>query len=166
MIKKVRNFKVICPILLISFFTLLIPSELFSKAGNGSLTGFVYGEDGVTPQKGAVVKIQNVKTGEVFESNPADENGMYKVTDITPGMYIIGVEVKGEGYNALDGIYIRGNEIAKLSFALKPLQEEEKEKEEKKPVGFFKKPLGIAILIVGSAAIIYAIWRYVISPKE
>lgn len=166
MIKKARLLKGVSALVIGSFLLWLIPFEAVSAVATGSLTGFVYGEDGSTPLKGAVVKIQNIKTGEVFESKPTDENGLYKIANITPGMYLIGIEVGNSGYNALDGVHVRGNEMAKLSFALKPLQEEEKEKEEKKPVGFFKKPLGIAIIIVGSAAIIYAIWRYVISPKE
>ncbi len=166
MLKKGTLLRTVSIFVICSFLLWLFPMEAVSAVAKGSLTGFVYGEDGSTPLKGAVVKIQNIKTGETFESKPTDENGLYKIVNITPGMYIIGVEVENNGYNALDGVHIRGNEIAKLSFALKPLQEEEKEKEEKKPAGFFKKPLGIAIIIVGSAAVIYAIWRYVISPKE
>lgn len=166
MLKKARFLRVVSISVIFSFLLWLVPAEAITAVATGSITGFVYGDDGLTPLKGAVVKIQNIKTGEIYESTPTDENGLYKIVNIKPGMYLIGIEVEKNGYNALDGVYIRGNEIAKLSFALKPLQEEEKEKEEKKPVGFFKKPLGIAIIIVGSAAIIYAIWRYVISPKE
>lgn len=166
MLKKAKFLKGVATLVIGSFLLWLIPFEAVSAVATGSLTGFVYGEDGSTPLKGAVVKVQNIKTGEVFESKPTDENGLYKIANITPGMYLIGIEVGNNGYNALDGVHIRGNEMAKLSFALKPLQEEEKEKEEKKQGGFFKKPFGIAIIIVGSAAIIYAIWRYVISPKE
>ena len=167
MIKTVRS-KAAAFILIASIIIFYSPHYLTAqKAGKGNLIGFVFEKDGITPVEGAVVKLKNVSTGAVYESSQSDKLGILKTEGIDEGLYIVGISTKEGNFNVGNLIGIKTAETAKVSFALKTEGQEEEKAPKRKPGGlakFFLSPVGIAIIIAASSAIIYGVVK--LSEKE
>ncbi len=144
------------------------------KIQTGNLVGFVYDKDGKTPLKNAVVLLKNLKTNEVYRSQPTGEAGEFRLTGLPDGFYVVGIEVDTNKYNATGAVRIVAGKTATLSFSLRPLaaQKDKEKKEEKKKkkrkgiIAFFKSPAGIAVIIAGTAAIVYGIYELTKEEKE
>ena len=135
--------------------------------GKGNLIGFVFARDGTTPVEGAVVKLKNVSTGTVYESSKSDKFGILKTEGIEEGLYIAGISTQAGDFNVVNLIGVKANETAKVSFALKPQEAEEEKGLKGKPGGlakFFLSPVGIALVVAASSAIIYGVVK--LSEKE
>jgi len=155
-------------ILIASIITFYSPhySEA-QKVGKGNLIGFVFEKDGTTPVEGAVVKLKNVSTGIVYESSQSDRLGILKKEGIEEGLYIVGISTKEGNFNVANLIGIKAAETAKVSFALKSEGQGEEKTPKPKPGGlakFFLSPVGIAVIIAASSAIIYGVVK--LSEKE
>jgi hypothetical protein len=87
-------------------------------AGSGALSGFVYGKDVRTPVAGAVVKIRNIADLKEMASAPTDANGMYAISGVPEGRYLMGVTSAQGDYNLDYALYVKGGELAKLSISL------------------------------------------------
>ncbi len=128
-----------------------------SAAGSsGSLIGFVYGTDMKTPVSNAVVRLRNVSNAKEYESNHTDANGMYTISNIAEGRYILGVSSPKGEFNFDYLILLKGSEMAKISVALSPGGTTSGQDAGKK--SFFTSPVGIVLIVVAVGAILYAIF--------
>lgn len=95
------------------------------NVGKGNIIGFVYDNDGTTPLAGAIVKVKNISTGNVYESNKSDENGIFRIPGIESGIYLCGVATEQGDFNAekFFGVKLSDGETAKLSIALTPYEQ-------------------------------------------
>ncbi|NIM91395.1 MAG: hypothetical protein GTO17_10665 [Candidatus Aminicenantes bacterium] len=103
------------------FFFLIFYCPHFLPAqavGQGSLTGLIYDEDGVTPVQGAVVKIRNVVDGTVYQSSASNSQGAFKIEGINEGLYSAGISTATGDFNFENLIGIKADEPAKISFSL------------------------------------------------
>jgi len=152
--------KAVASILIGAFTLLILPQAGLSQAKTGSMTGFIFGEDKTTPVDGAVVKVRDVRTNQVYQSRPTETNGLYAVQNLPEGRYLVGVsDAKGD-FNFDYEVMVKGGETAKLALALVPASEsaqdnQDEEKEKKKKKCFFLTPMGIAVLVAGGALLIY-----------
>lgn len=169
---KISRSKVIAISLIFSFILFYSPHLLLSQSvGKGNLVGFIYGEDGITPEEGAVVKARNISTGSDYESKKSDKQGLFMLEGIDEGLYVVGISSKEGDFNVQNLIGIKADETAKVSLALKP-QQAEKVKAGKRGVlkksllTFFRSPVGIATIIAASAAIMYVIVKLVEAEPE
>jgi len=166
--KGIYRSKSLTVILIVSFIFLYSAYDLNAEeTGKGNMIGFVYQKDATTPIEGAVVKLRNVATGTGYESTKSDKLGIFKVEDVEEGLYLVGVSAEEGDFNLNNLIGIRANETAKVSFALKPGEEEQEAKPKAKPGGlakFFLSPVGIAVVVAASAVIIYGVVK--LSEKE
>lgn len=155
-------------ILIVSILIFYSPHYLKAqKAGKGNLIGFVFEKDGTTPVEGAVVKLKNVSTGTIYESSKSDKLGILKAEGVEEGLYIVGISAKEGNFNVGNLIGIKAAETAKVSFALKPEGGEQEETPKPKRGGlakFFLSPVGIAVIVAASSAIIYGVIK--LSEKE
>lgn len=185
---KIFRVKFVCLGLIGALLLLFYPVEALVQTSQdvGTMVGFVYGDDLKTPVENAVVKIRNIEDGKEYQSIPTDEIGLYKITGIGEGRYVLGVSAEVGDFNFDYVLYIKANEMAKLSLALKPgssmLQEKEEEKEgekekesdkKKEKKSFFARPLGIAVIaalsglgILGTIAIVGPGGRDTVSPAK
>lgn len=124
-----------------------------AAAPGGSLVGFIYEKDMAKPVAEAVVKIRDVGKGKEFSSPPSDENGMYAITGVPEGRYILGVSSPAGDFNFDYILHLKAGETAKLSVALQEGGETTGEDAPKK--SFFTSPAGIALLITVAAAALY-----------
>ena len=107
---------------------LLFSVPLLSQAENtakGNIIGFVYDQNGTTPFEGAVVKVKNISTGNVYESSVSDTNGVFRITGIETGIYLCGVQALQGDFNSEEyfGVKLSDGETAKLSIALTPYEQ-------------------------------------------
>jgi hypothetical protein len=125
---------------------------------HGSLVGFVYAKDMRTPVAQAVVKLRDIANMKEFASRPTDANGMYTITGLPQGRYILGVTTATGNFNFDYALIIKSNEMAKLSMALTPGGKTTGEDAAAK--SFFSDPqnvIGVAIFVAGLAAMTYLI---------
>jgi hypothetical protein len=162
LIQKVFRSKSMVIGVLAAFFILVTPVREFaqaqSPAAGGSLVGFIYEKDMKTPVPNAVVKIQNVANAQAYQSTPADANGMYRITGIAEGRYVLGVSAKKGDFNFYYAVALKGNEMAKLSVALQEGGQPTGQDTEKKKKSFFTSPAGIVTLVIVSGAVLYALF--------
>ena len=170
---KISRSKIIAVSLIFSFILFYSPHLLLSQSvGKGNLVGFIYGEDGTTPEEGAVVKARNISPGSDYESKKSDKQGLFMLEGIDEGLYVVGISSKEGDFNLQNLIGIKADETAKVSLALKP-QKAEAAKEGKKRgvlkkslLTFFRSPVGIATIVAASAAIMYVIVKLVEAEPE
>lgn len=142
-----------------AFLAIIIPIQGLSQtAGTGALTGTIYWDDVKTPAENAVVKIRNIQTGKELQSPPSNKSGLYLVKDIIEGRYLIGVATSRGDYNFNFEVFIKANETAKLSLALKTT-ESLVVLEKAKGKGFFAKPAGIALAVGGVALLSFGAYE-------
>jgi hypothetical protein len=152
---------VIC--VLAAFVLLVTPVAQFAQgkaaapAANGSLVGFIYDKDMRTPVPNAVVKIRNLANAQQYESQPTDASGMYKITGIEEGRYILGVTATKGDFNFDYALVLKGNELAKLSVALTPGGQTTGD--DAKPKSFFTSPMGIVTLVIVVGAVLYGLLK-------
>jgi hypothetical protein len=150
--------------ILAAFVLLVAPiapfAQLKAPAAGGSLVGFIYDKDMKSPVPNAIVKLRNIAKATDYESEPSDANGMYKISGIEEGRYIMGVNAPRGGYNFYYTLALRGNEIAKLSVALQDAPQPTGTTADQK--GFFKSPMGIVTVVLVAGAVLYGL----LSKKE
>jgi hypothetical protein len=119
---------------LLGLFLIISPCFGSLDIEKGSVLGFVYEKDGTTPIQGAVVKLKNVRSREIYESTPSDSQGNFLIEQMESGVYIYGVTASEGDYNCngMIGVRIDGNEPAKMSLALNRYADKENN-EEKNP---------------------------------
>jgi len=149
-----------------AFVLLTIPVRDYAACaptGNGALSGYIYGEDMRTPIRNAVVKLRSVDSQKEYESEPTGLEGLYTITGIEEGRYVMGVKSVQGDYNFHYSILIKSDALAKLSVAMKPgaapvRVEEGSSGTTKKGLGaFFKSPAGILTLITVAEVTLFAI---------
>jgi len=115
---------------ILAFMLVISPSLWGEGIGKGSVLGFVYKKEGTAPVKGAVVKLKNVTSGEVYESTPSDSRGNFLIEQMESGVYIYGVTSSEGDFNAdgMIGVRIGEGEPARMSLALSRYQEEQESK--------------------------------------
>jgi len=163
--RKSLKLKSVFSLLIFSFLMFYSPYLINGKAvGKGNLIGFVYDKDGTTPLEGAIVKLKNVSMGSIYESSKTDKIGVFKLEGIDEGLYVVGISSKEGYFNVESFIGIRANETAKVSFALKSQTKGEKANNPKKKKGidlarFFTSPIGLAVIVAASSAVVYGTVR-------
>ncbi len=146
--------------LLAAFALLVSPVPEFAQAkaapaAGAALVGFIYDKDMKTPVANAVVKIRDVDRATEYDSLPTDANGMYKISGIGEGRYILGVTAAQGEYNFDYALMLKGSETAKLSVALEAGGQTTGKDAKKK--SFFTSPAGIVTLVIVAGAVLYAV---------
>ncbi len=184
MFKAVR-LKSVSLILIFSFILFNSPYLLTGQTeqtgqtkGKGDLVGRVHGKDGTTAVEGAIIKIKNIVTGRVYESSKTDKMGTFKIEGLEEGMYAVGIVTKEGNFNVESLLGIKANKATSVTFALKPYLKGapkkagakvrfiEKVKEVSKIAKFFASPIGVAIIVASSAAVVYGIVKLVEKEPE
>lgn len=118
-VMKASRSKYVAVALIFSFLLFYSPHLLLAQAvGHGILAGFIYGEDGVTPVEGAIVKIKDIVDGTIYESHQSDSQGAFKIEGIKEGLYSVGISISTGDFNFENLVGIRQGEPAKISFSL------------------------------------------------
>ena len=90
------------------------------QAAPQKITGKVLATDGVAPVKGVSVIFQDQRTGQVYEADPTDAEGIYRVSDLPDGDYKVTVRAAGKSFEQPKEVSIRGGQPTTLSVILTP----------------------------------------------
>ena len=160
LVNSIFRSRVLVVGVLAAFALLVAPVREFAQskapAAGGSLVGFIYDKDMKTPVPNAVVKLRNVAKARAYESARTDANGMYKITGIEEGRYILGVTGAKGDFNFDYALALKGNEIAKLSVAL--MEGGQTTGTDAKKKSFFTSPAVIVVMVIVAGAILYAVF--------
>ena len=172
-------------IALFCFGFLVFPLSNFAKPSIGNLMGFVYGEDGKSPLQGAIVLLRgaNIDVGTYVVGLKVNE-ATFNVDDYVmvakgktdtlslsmgtpPGSGGAQLDEQ-QGWSCHEGKVFKstGEECSKRGGKFFTTKKEAKEECGIPPAAFFKKPTGIAVLIVGTAAVGFGIYKLVGEKKE
>jgi len=112
--------------LIILFLLVLSLSFAFGNdASEGNFIGYLHDVDGSSPLLGAVIKLKNIYTEELYTSNKADERGIVRIKGVNPGLYVYGVLTSNGNYNSDEVLGISGGKTAKVTVSLKNYNEKE-----------------------------------------
>jgi hypothetical protein len=162
-VNSVFRSRILVSGVLAAFVLLVTPVAQFAQgkaaapAANGSLVGFIYEKDMKTPVAHAVVKIRNIANAQQYESQPTDASGMYHITGIEEGRYILGVTATKGDFNFDYALLLKGDELAKLSVSLTPGSKTTGD--DAKPNSFFTSPAGIVTLVIVVGAVLYVLLK-------
>ena len=145
---KIFRSKGLVSVLIGAFMFLFIPVPGMAQAASqtGSMSGNIYSDDLRVPVEAAVVKIRDIQNGKEDLSLPTDKDGLYTIDGIAEGRYLLGITSEGEDYNFEFIIYIKADEKAKISLALKSGASVVIASKNNK--SFFATPFGIAAMAV------------------
>ena len=146
---------------LAAFALLVLPVGQFAEAGvavagAGSLSGFIFAKDMKTPVAGAVVKVRSLTDQKEMASLPTDANGMYTLTAVPEGRYILGVTSAAGDFNLDYTLFVKDGELAKLSVSLAPgAGGQESGEASTAKTGFFSSVAGRALIIAAIGVGLY-----------
>lgn len=157
---SIGRCKVVVYAVLAAFAVFMMPGGLAGATGapeKGSLMGFIYAKDLKTPVAGAVVKIRSLTDLAELSSLPTDANGMYTITGIPEGRYMLGVSSAKDDFNLDYALYVKAGELGKLSVSIAPgaggAGQESGGTAKKK--GFFRTTAGMIVIIAAVGVGLY-----------
>ena len=156
--------KVIVLTVLFSFLISTSPLIISAEENVGKLHGFVYGDDGKKPLTEAVVLLRETVSQRVFKSEKTQKNGAYKIEQVLPGTYAVGIQVNGKDFN-VDALLKIEPKKQMACFTLPKVEENPGYVVRcASPACFFITPCGWALVAGVTAGITYGIIK--ITEKE
>lgn len=143
---------------LITLLPIMAPAQ---EAKVGKLNGFVYAEDGKKPLENAVVLIRETTTERTYQSGKSDKKGTYKIENIIPGTYAIGIQHDGKDYNVDVLIKIEPKKQMACLTLPKATEQPGYQLRCKSPKCFFLTPCGWALIAGATAGVTYGIIKIV-----
>ena len=143
---------------LITLFPIAIAAQ---EAKVGKLNGFVYADDGKKPLADAVVLIRETTTERTYQSEKSDKKGTYKIENIIPGTYAIGIQYDGKDYNVDVLIKIEPKKQMACLTLPKVTEQPGYQVRCKSPKCFFLTPCGWALIGGATAGITYGIVKII-----
>lgn len=144
-------------------FPLGFSKNVSAEVENGSIVGVVFQNDVMTPVVGVEVKAINNETGEIYISYKTDKYGIYKIEGLPAGEYNIGVSKEEGDFISDIVVKVESNKPAPVPLMLKSTKVAEKNAPKKK---WYKRPIGILLLLGSGIALGYGIYKAVASPSE
>ena len=161
---KYSRKKCITLTVLFSFLATLVPLTMGAETKVGTLRGFVYSDDGKKPLPDAVVLIRETTTERTFQSEKSKKNGAYKIENILPGTYAVGIQWGGKDYNVDVLLKIEPKKQMACLTLPKPSDLPGYQVRCKSPKCFFMTPCGWALIAGATAGVVYGIIK--ITEKE
>jgi hypothetical protein len=104
-------------LLTVLFFAVSIIAES-EPLENGSLGGIILTPDGKKPAAGVVVKVLDPEDGKLIAGAKTDEYGIYRISELPPGSYVIGVETEEGAFIGRSLITIESGKASMTPFRL------------------------------------------------
>ena len=143
--------------ILISFLAAALPLAVTAQDNLGKLNGFVYSDDGKKPLTDAVVLIRETVSQKLYQSEKTTKSGAYKIPEILPGTYAVGIQYKGKDYN-VDALVKIMPKKQMVCFTLPKIVDNPGYQVRcKSPKCFFITPVGWALVAGATAGITYGI---------
>jgi hypothetical protein len=155
--QRCLGFKFIATIVIVSLQALMIPAIAANPAS--SVNGSIISADSDAPLAGAKLHLGDPMTGEVYTSEPADQDGNFEMTDVPPSTYEVAVESNGGLYLVQSPLQLAPGQSQPVNVAINPQMADDPETEEKKKkkqggTGVWNNPATAALIVVGAAVVL------------
>ena len=141
-VKSIGRSKSLVYGVLAAFALLVLPVGQYASAG--------------VAVAGAVVKVRNLTDRKEMASLPTDANGMYTLTAVPEGRYILGVISAAGDFNLDYTLFVKDGELAKLSVSLAPgAGGQEAGEASTAKTGFFSSVAGRVLIIAAVGVGLY-----------
>jgi hypothetical protein len=127
----------------------------FAQNNVGKLHGFVYGDDGKKPLNDALVLLRETTTERTYQSEKTRKNGAYKIENLLPGTYAVGIQWDGKEYNVDVLVKIEPKKQMVCITLPKPSEQPGYLVRCNSPKCFFLTPCGWALIAGTTAGITY-----------
>jgi hypothetical protein len=151
---------------LFTFLFALVPLAAPAEETVGKLRGFVYGEDGKKPLTDAIVLLRETTTERTYQSEKTKKNGAYKIENILPGTYAVGIQWDGKDFNVDALVKIEPKKQMACFTLPKPEGKPGYQVRCKSPKCFFILPVGWALVAGATAGITYGIIKIIEKEKS
>jgi hypothetical protein len=151
-VRKITSLAVI-----FAFVIALMPLAAMADNNVGKLRGFIYGDDGKKPLGDAMVLLRETTTQRLYQSEKTKRNGAYKIENILPGVYAVGIQWGDKEYNVDVLIKIEPKKQMACFTLPKPLDKPGYQLRCSSPKCFFVTPCGWALVAGATAGITYGI---------
>ena len=159
---KLELRKIISLSVVFAFIITLAPmTALAQEVKVGKLNGFVYGEDGKKPLKDAVVLLRETTTERIFQSEKTANKGAYKIENILPGTYAVGIKWDNREFNVDALVKIEPKKQMACFTLPKVIETPGYQVRCASPKCFFITPCGWALVAATTAGITYGIIKIV-----
>jgi len=105
---------------LFSSLSILAPGISAQTIERGNLLGYIFDRDGKTPIMGAIIKVRNITSSAIYESQPTDNQGLFKIEGLSKGIYTFGITTELGDFNSNELVGILANETTKVSISVNP----------------------------------------------
>jgi len=146
---------------IVSFLAALAPLAVAAETKVGTLRGFVYGDDGKKPLTDAVVLLRETTTERIFQSEKTKKNGAYKIENLLPGTYAVGIQWSNKEFNVDVLVKIEPKKQMACFTLPKIVEKPGYQVRCKSPKCFFILPVGWALVAGATAGITYGVIKIV-----
>ena len=137
--RKKRTYFFSSGLIILSLLVLFLSFTFGTNSDEGNLIGFLHDTDGSSPLLGAVIKLKNIYTDELYTSSEADDYGIARIKSVKPGLYVYGVSTKKGNFNSNEVLGISGGKTAKVSISLKSSKTKEEKAVQELTPGLIRK---------------------------
>ena len=127
-----------------------------------TLTGSIVHHDDQSPVPGAKLHVGDPKTGQIFSSEPASDDGSFVLGDLPPSTYALAVESDGGLYVVETPLSLAPGTTRTLNLAVRPQPmnlDTDNDDEDDEPWGLTENPLTAALAMAGIAIVLgVVIW--------
>lgn len=156
-IKKSMSMMVLSAFL-ITLLPLAVPAQ---EAKVGKLNGFVYGDDGKKPLGDAIVLLRETTTERTYQSEKTKKNGAYKIENLLPGTYAVGIQWDNKEFNVDVLVKIEPKKQMICITLPKPNDQPGYLVRCNSPKCFFVTPCGWALIAGATAGVTYGIIKII-----
>jgi hypothetical protein len=151
-----------CLVALSAFLFAMLPvAAIAQETKVGKLHGFVYSDDGKKPLGDALVLLRETTTERTYQSEKTKKNGAYKIENILPGTYAVGIQWKDKPYNVDALIKVEPKKQMACFTLPKPEDQPGYLVRCSSPKCFFITPCGWALVAGATAGITYGVIKIV-----
>jgi hypothetical protein len=151
------RFKLVATVVIVSLQALMIPAIAADPAS--SINGSILSAQNDSPLVGAKLHLGDPTTGEIYTSEPSDQDGSFEMTNVPPSTYEVAVEANGGLYLVQSPLNLAPGQSQAVNLAINPQMADdpatqEKKKKNKGGTGVWNNPATAALIVVGAAVVL------------
>ena len=147
--QRCLGFKLVATVVIVSLQALMIPAIAEDPAS--SVNGSILSAEGDTPLAGAKLHLGDPKTGQVYTSEPSNQDGAFEMTNVPASTYEVAVESNGGLYLVQSPLQLAPGQSQAVNLAINQQmadspETEEQKKKNKGGTGVWNNPATAALI--------------------
>ena len=151
------GFKLVATVVIASLQALMIPA--IAADPGSSVNGSILSAGTDAPLAGAKLHLGDPLTGEIYTSEPSDQDGNFELTNVPASTYEVAVESNGGLYLVQSPLKLAPGQAQAVNLAINPQiaddpATDEKKKKKRGGTGVWNNPATAALIVVGAAIVL------------